>query len=59
MSNPNDQRRRELEDEVLAMDAKLDPTDQSVAARHIRETAASIRDHRSSPRRSGQGPRRD
>ena len=43
--------RRELEDQVLAKAARLDPGDESVQARQLRQTAASIREHRSSPRR--------
>jgi uncharacterized membrane protein len=40
------QTRREMEARVLANAAALDPTDRSVQAEQIRETAASIRDHR-------------
>jgi hypothetical protein len=43
--------RRDLEDQVLAEAARLDPGDESVQARQLRHTAASIREHRSSPRR--------
>ncbi len=35
-----------LEDSVLARAARLGPGDQSLEARHLRETAASIADHR-------------
>jgi hypothetical protein len=43
--------RTRIEDKVLAREAQLDPADKSTEARQIRATAASIRDHRSSPRR--------
>jgi hypothetical protein len=47
----NDKARQRIEDKVLAREARLDPGDRSVEAKQIRATAASIRDHRTSPRR--------
>lgn len=41
---------REAEDRVLANAAALDPSDNSLPARIVRETAQSIRDHRESAR---------
>jgi hypothetical protein len=43
--------RERLEDKVLDREARLDQSDRSTEAKQIRATAASIRDHRSSPRR--------
>ncbi|MGH3682293.1 MAG: hypothetical protein ACRDT2_18815 [Natronosporangium sp.] len=43
------QRRQHIEDQALAAAEQLDPTDDSTQARQLRETAASIRDHRTSP----------
>jgi hypothetical protein len=37
---------RAREDEILTAEPLLDPADQSLEARHLREVAASIRDHR-------------
>lgn len=44
------ERQREMEDRVLAAAERLDPDDDSVDALQLRETAASITDHRNSPR---------
>ncbi|MGH3679311.1 MAG: hypothetical protein ACRDT2_03370 [Natronosporangium sp.] len=45
-----DDQRQALQDKVLARERRLDPRDTSREAEQIRATAASIRDHRSSPR---------
>lgn len=47
--NPPPQRKA-VEDKVLAKARRLDPADKSTEAQQVRETAASIREHRSSPR---------
>ena len=39
-------RQRQMEDNVLVAAEKLHSEDQSLRARQLRETAASIRDHR-------------
>lgn len=42
--------RRDLGDRVLAKERRLDPADDSPAARQVRAAAQQVRDHRSSPR---------
>ncbi|MPZ24993.1 MAG: hypothetical protein GEV12_00690 [Micromonosporaceae bacterium] len=43
------QQRQHVEDQILASADQLDPADDTLQARQLRETAASIRDHRTSP----------
>jgi hypothetical protein len=52
-------RQRLAEDRVLAVEARLDPGDHSLPARHIRETAGSIRDHRDAAKRRHEWQARD
>lgn len=44
-----DSRRRHAEDQILTAAGELDPDDDSLPARQLRQTAASIHDHRTSP----------
>lgn len=45
------EKRRQLEDNVLAGAKRLDPADDSLEARQLRETAGSVADHREMARR--------
>jgi hypothetical protein len=54
MSNMSNLRRR-----LFAREAELDPADQSLAARQIREAAGSARDHEEMERRRAEWAQQD
>lgn len=57
----DDRARERVNDDVLAICADLDPEDWSLEARQVRETAASIRDHRANKlnQQAGQARKRE